>query len=52
MTQVKIERNHPSMKNVITLQNFYLPEELKLEISQFENYSNNQRYHKSLERLK
>lgn len=51
MTQGKIERYHRSMKNVILLQNYYLPDELEAEISSFVDYYNNQRYHESLENL-
>lgn len=35
MTQGKIERYHHSMKNVIKLQNYYLPSELQREIGEF-----------------
>lgn len=51
MTQGKIERYHRSMKNVITLQNYYLPGELKEEIGHFVDYYNNHRYHESLNNL-
>jgi transposase InsO family protein len=51
MTQGKIERYHRSMKNVITLQNYYLPGELKEEIARFVDYYNNHRYHESLDNL-
>ena len=50
-TQGKIERYHRSIKNVITLQNYYFPEELKNAISDFVQYYNNQRYHESLNNL-
>jgi putative transposase len=52
MTQGKIERYHRSMKNVITLQNYYLPGELKGEIDDFVEYYNNRRYHESLDNMK
>jgi transposase InsO family protein len=52
MTQGKIERYHRSMKNVITLQNYYLPGELKQEIDDFVEYYNNRRYHESLDNMK
>jgi len=52
MTQGKIERYHRSMKNMIQLQNYYLPDELEAGISGFVDYYNNQRYHESLENLK
>ena len=50
-TQGKIERYHWSIKNVVNLQHFYLPGELKQEIEQFVEYYNNQRYHESLDNL-
>jgi putative transposase len=48
MTQGKIERYHRSMKSVVTLDNYYSPEELEAEISAFVTYYNNERYHESL----
>ena len=51
MTQGKIERYHRSMKNVIKLQNYYLPGELQQEIGEFVEYYNNHRYHESLNNL-
>ena len=51
MTQGKIELYHRSMKNVITLQNYYLPGELKEEIERFVDYYNHRRYHESLDTL-
>jgi transposase InsO family protein len=50
-TQGKIERYHRSMKNVVKLNNYYYPEQLKDAIDQFVNYYNNQRYHESLNNL-
>ena len=50
-TQGKIERYHRSMKNVIKLENYYNPEELKQAINRFVHYYNNQRYHESLNNL-
>ncbi len=50
-TQGKIERYHRSIKNVINLQNYYLPGELELEIKHFVEYYNNRRYHESLDNL-
>lgn len=47
-TQGKIERYHRSMKNVVKLDNYYHPEQLKEAISEFVEYYNNQRYHESL----
>jgi transposase InsO family protein len=51
MTQGKIERYHRSLKNVVTLQNYYLPGHLKHEIGQFVSHYNHQRVHESLENL-
>ena len=47
-TQGKIERYHRSMKNVVKLDNYYHPEQLKESIAAFVEYYNNERYHKSL----
>jgi putative transposase len=50
-TQGKIERWHQTLKNRILLNNYYLPRELKEQISVFvENY-NNKRLHESLNNL-
>jgi putative transposase len=51
MTQGKIERYHRSMKNIVNLQNYFLPTELETEIARFVNYYNYQRYHESLDNL-
>ena len=48
MTQGKIERYHRSMKNIILLDNYYLPMELEARISRWVDYYNNERYHESL----
>ena len=48
MTQGKIERYHRSMKNIILLDNYYSPNDLKAEIGAFVEYYNHQRYHESL----
>lgn len=50
-TQGKIERYHRTMKNVVKLDNYYRPEELKQAITQFVNYYNHQRYHESINNL-
>lgn len=50
-TQGKIERYHRTMKNVIKLENYYFPNELKRKIQEFVNYYNNERYHESLNNL-
>ena len=47
-TQGKIERYHRSMKNVVKLDNYYHPEQLKESIAAFFEYYNNERYHESL----
>lgn len=36
------------MKNVIKLEHYYLPGELKGKIKEFVNYYNNERYHESI----
>jgi len=45
MTQGKIERYHRSMKNILLLDNYYSPSELKYYIGKWVNYYNNERYH-------
>jgi len=50
-TQGKIERYHRSMKNVILLDNYYLPSELEYRISEWVKYYNNHRYHESLNNI-
>ncbi len=47
-TQGKIERYHRSMKNVIHLDHYFLPQELESKIGEWVNYYNNYRYHESL----
>jgi putative transposase len=39
------------MKNIIKLDNYYSPEDLKHAIGQFVDYYNNHRYHESLKNL-
>ena len=51
MTQGKIERWHRTMKNVVKLENYYSPEELKVAIDRFVNYYNHERYHESLDNM-
>ena len=48
MTQGKIERYHRSMKNIILLDNYYLPMQLEAEIERWVEYYNNERYHESV----
>lgn len=50
-TQGKIERYHRSMKNVVKLDNYYCPDELKEAIHRFVQYYNYQRYHESLDNV-
>ncbi len=50
-TQGKIERYHRSMKNIIKLNNYYCPSELKAAIADWVDYYNNRRYHESLNNL-
>jgi len=48
MTQGKIERYHRTLKNVVKLQNYYLPWQLEQEIARFVKYYNEERVHESL----
>ena len=50
-TQGKIERYHRSMKNVIKLENYYFPWELKKAISDWVSHYNHERYHESLDNV-
>ena len=47
----KIERCHRSMKNIVNLQNYFLPGELESQIASFVEYYNHHRYHESLDNL-
>lgn len=47
-TQGKIERYHRTMKNVVKLENYYYPDDLRHRLSEFVDYYNNHRYHESL----
>lgn len=51
MTQGKIERWHRSLKNIIKLQHYYTPSQLRAAIAEFIEYYNNHRYHESLDNL-
>jgi putative transposase len=51
MTQGKIERYHRTMKNVVKLQNYYLPGELERQLAAFVRWYNEERYHESLDNL-
>ena len=50
-TQGKIERYHRSMKNIVKLDNYYFPGELKERLSEFVEYYNFRRYHESINNL-
>ena len=50
-TQGKIERYHRSMKNVIKLENYYSPDELRARLGEFIEHYNHHRYHESLNNL-
>lgn len=50
-TQGKIERYHRTMKNVIKLEHYYSPDQLRQRIAEFVNYYNNHRYHESINNL-
>lgn len=39
------------MKNVVKLENYYFPEELKMRLEEFIDFYNNKRYHESLSNL-
>lgn len=47
-TQGKIERYHRSMKNVVKLEHYYSPDQLRYRLSEFVEHYNNKRYHESL----
>ncbi|QHV99312.1 transposase [Spirosoma endbachense] len=48
MTQGKIERYHRSMKNVLLLEHYYSPDELRERLTEWVAYYNHQSYHESL----
>ena len=50
-TQGKIERYHRSLKNIILLENYYFPWELKQAVASFVMYYNHHRYHQSLDNM-
>ena len=50
-TQGKIERYHRSMKNVVKLEHYYSPDELRYRLTEFVDYYNNRRYHESLQNV-
>jgi transposase InsO family protein/transposase-like protein len=52
MTQGKIERYHRSMKNVLLLEHYYSPDELRKRLTEWVDYYNHQRYHESLDNVR
>ena len=50
-TQGKIERYHRSLKNVIKLDHYFLPQDLEYQIIGFVDHYNNHRYHESINNL-
>ena len=50
-TQGKIERYHRTMKNVVKLENYYFPDDLRAKLEDFVDYYNNKRYHESLKNV-
>jgi len=50
-TQGKIERWHQTMKNRVSLEQYFLPGDLERQISAFVDYYNNHRYHENLGKL-
>ncbi len=51
-TQGKIERYHRTLKNVILLDNYYLPGDLEQQIAKFIHYYNYERYHEAINNMK
>ena len=52
MTQGKIERYHRSMKNVLLLEHYYSPDELRKRLTEWVDYYNHQRYHESIDNVR
>lgn len=50
-TQGRIERRHQTIKNRTLLENYFLPGDLKAQISAFVDHYNHRRYHESLENV-
>ncbi len=50
-TQGKIERYHRTMKNVVKLENYFFPDDLRTKLETFVDYYINERYHESLGNL-
>ena len=51
MTQGKIERWHRTMKDVVTLRNYTIPQDLERAVGEFVEYYNHSRVHESLGNL-
>ena len=49
--QGKIERYHPSMKNVVKLEHYYFPWEREAALRDFVSYYNNRRAHEALDNV-
>ncbi len=47
-TQGKIERYHRTMKNIVKLENYFFPDDLRAKLADFVDYYNNKRYHEAL----
>ena len=47
-TQGKIERYHRTMKNIVKLEHYFFPDELRAKLAEFVDYYNNERYHEAL----
>ena len=47
-TQGKIERYHRTMKNIVKLENYFFPDDLRAKLAEFVDYYNNLRYHEAL----
>jgi len=47
-TQGKIERYHRTMKNIVKLEHYFSPDELRARLAEFVDYYNNERYHEAL----
>ncbi len=51
MTQGKIERYHRTMKNLVKLQNYWFPDDLRRQIDAFVTWYNHERVHESLDNI-
>jgi transposase InsO family protein len=51
MTQGKIERYHRSLKNIVKMQHYYSPSQLREAIAGIVKYYNNQRYQESQDNI-